>query len=252
MLGLALPEQVFAFLLVFARLGTLIMLLPALGESAVPPRVRLSLALVISFIMVALVGGALPAMPNTPFTLFFLLFGEILIGLMIGGSIRLMMSALHVAGTIIAYNSGLAAAQAFDPAQGMQSAIFSTFLTLLGTLFIFATDLHLLMIAAMHDSYDVFPPGRVPEARDFATMAIQTVANSFRLGVQMGAPFIVFGLVFNIGLGMVARLMPQLQVFFIAMPLNIILGFVILMFVIGAMMAWFVRHVEDVIAIFMV
>lgn len=251
MLGLALPEQVFAFLLVFARIGAMIMLFPALGETAIPARVRLSLALVLSAVVLALVGGTLPGMPVSPMALFFLLFGEIIIGLFIGGSARLLMSALHVAGTIIAYHTGLAAAQAFDPAQGTQSAIFSTFLTLLGTMVIFATDLHYLMIAAMHDSYLIFTPGRIPSSEDFATLAVNTVATSFRLGLQMGAPFIVYGLVFNIGLGIVARLMPQLQVFFIAMPLNIILGFVILMFVIGVMMSWFLRHVEDAMTPFL-
>ena len=250
--GLGVPEQVFAFLLVFARVGSMLMLLPALGDTSIPPRVRLSLGLVISFIVFALVGSRLPAMPTGVFPMFGLLFGEIVIGLFIGGAARLLMSALHVAGTVIAYNTGLAAAQAFDPAQGTQSAIFSSFLTVLGVTLIFTTDLHHLMIAAMNDSYRVFPPGAAPDVNDFAAMAVRTVADSFRLGVQMASPFLVYGLIFNVGLGLVARLMPQLQIFFIAMPINILLGYGILILSLGAMMAWFLRHVEEIILQFLV
>lgn len=251
MLGFDAPAQIFAFLLVFARLGTMVMLLPALGETAVPPRVRLALALAISLVMLALVQNNLPAMPDSVFPLFFLLFGEIVIGLFVGASARLLMSALHVAGTVIAYHTGLAAAQAFDPAQGGQSAIVSSFLTLIGVTMIFVTGLHHVMVAAMYDSYTLFPPGDLPAVNDFAMMATRTVAQSFRLGIQMSAPFLVYGLIFNIGLGLVARLMPQLQVFFIAMPLNIMLGFSILMFVIGTVMAWFLRHVEETVTLFL-
>jgi len=249
--GLGVPEQVFAFLLVFARLGTMIMLLPALGETSVPPRVRLALALAISLVILALVQPALPAMPDQVFPLFFLLFGEIVIGLFVGASARLLMSALHVAGTVIAYHTGLAAAQAFDPAQGAQSAIFSSFLTLIGVTLIFVTGLQHVMLGAMYESYTLFPPGDLPMTSDFAMMATRTVAQSFRLGLQMSAPFLVYGLIFNIGLGLVARLMPQLQVFFIAMPLNIMLGFAILMFVLATIMAWFLRHVEETVTLFL-
>ena len=251
MLGFGVPEQIFAFLLVFARLGSMLMLLPALGDSSIPPRVKLSLGLVISFIVFALMGSTLPAMPTGVFPMFGLLFGEIVIGLFIGASVRLLMSALHVAGTVIAYNTGLAAAQAFDPAQGTQSAIFSSFLTVLGVTLIFVTDLHHLMMAAMHDSYRVFPPGTVPDVNDFAAMAVRTVADSFRLGIQMASPFLVYGLIFNVGLGIVARLMPQLQVFFIAMPANIMMGFAILILSLGAMMAWFLHHVEEITSLFL-
>lgn len=243
------PEQVFAYLLVFARLGSMMMLLPALGDTSIPARVRLSLALVVSLIIYGLVGASLPTMPTGVLEMFGLLLTEIVIGLFIGGSARLLMSALHVAGTVIAYNTGLAAAQAFDPAQGAQSAIFSQFLTVLGVTLIFATNLHHLMLAAMHDSYRIFTPGMAPDVADFASLVTQTVATSFRLGIQMSAPFLVYGLVFNVGLGLVARLMPQLQVFFIAMPINILLGYAVLLIAIGSMMAWFLHHVEATVSL---
>lgn len=251
MLGQFLPEEIFGFFLVFARLGTMIMLLPAFGETTIPPQVRLSLALTISLVIYPLVRTALPALPGDVFALFFLLGGEILIGAIVGASARIFMSALHVAGVVIAYHTGLSAAMAFDPMQGTQGALIGTFMMLVAVTLIFVTGLHHLMVVAMRDSYLVLPAGRIPESGDFAMLMTRAVAQSFRLGVEMAAPFLVYGLVFNIGLGLVARLMPQLQVFFIAMPLNIVLGFALFMVTLSGGMAWFLRHFEGFIAEFL-
>lgn len=240
-----LPAQIFAYFLVFARVGTMVMLLPALGETSIPVQVRLSVALVISLVLLPVVGDRLPELPDDLWPMSMLLIGEILVGLIIGGCARLFMGALHVAGMVISYQTGLGAAMVFDPMQSAQGAIFGTFLMLLAVTLIFVTGLHYVMIAAMRDSYVFLAPGQLPESSDFARLATQAVSRSFRLGIEMSAPFLVYGLVFNIGLGLVARLMPQLQVFFIAMPLNIMLGFAVLLISVAGMMAWFLTHFES-------
>ncbi|VAX04759.1 Flagellar biosynthesis protein FliR, partial [hydrothermal vent metagenome] len=194
------------------------MLLPALGETAIPMRVRLVMALAVTFLIYTLVSASLPGIPSSPLMLGLLIVIEVFIGVMIGTAIRLLLSALHTAGTIIAMQTGLAMAMAFDPAQGAQSALMSTFLTLMAVVLIFITNMHYMMIAAMLDSYSLFPVGTEINTGDFAETVIRTVANSFLIGIQIASPFIVYGLIFNVGLGIIARLMPQLQVFFIAMP----------------------------------
>ena len=229
----------------------MVMLLPALGETAIPQRVRLVMALSVSFLIYVSVRGMLPAMPDSPMLLGVLILFEILVGALIGTSIKLLMSALHTGGTIIAMQTGLAMAQAFDPAQGAQSALMSTFLTLMAVVLIFVTNMHHMMISAMYDSYILFPVGGGIQMNDFAEIVVSTVANSFLLGVQIASPFIVYGLIFNIGLGILARLMPQLQVFFIAMPLNIAAGFLILGIVLAAGMNWFLQNMESALGAFL-
>jgi len=228
------------------------MLLPALGETAIPMRVRLVMALAVSFLIYTLVSASLPAMPGSALMLGLLIVIEVFIGVMIGTAIRLLLSALHTAGTIIAMQTGLAMAMAFDPAQGAQSALMSTFLTLMAVVLIFITNMHYMMIAAMLDSYSLFPVGTEINTADFAETVIRTVANSFLIGIQIASPFIVYGLIFNVGLGIIARLMPQLQVFFIAMPLNILIGFVIFAIVIPAGMMWFLQQMESSLGAFLV
>lgn len=232
-------QHAFVFLLIFGRLGSMIMAMPAIGDSQVPVRVRLVTALVISFVMIPVVQAAYGEIPRDLPALGFMLLGEIVVGVFIGLSARLIMSALSVAGTAIAFQTGLAFAQSFDPAQGVQSALVGSFMSMLAVTMIFALDMHHLLLKAVYDSYELFKPGAVLPFDGFAQMALNTVAGSFTVGLQLAAPFLVFGLVFYLGIGVLSRLMPQVQVFFVAMPANILLGFVLFMLLLSTMMMWF-------------
>ena len=122
---------------------------------------------------------------------------------------------------------------------------------MLGLTLIFATNMHYLVIAALNSSYDLFEPGEVPAVGDVAALVTKTAAGAFRIGIQLSAPFLAFGLLFNIGLGVLSRLMPQMQVFFVGMPLSIMLGLVILVFVLTAMMTVYLddlRHMLTALA----
>lgn len=248
----ALPQTVFVFLLIFARLGTMLMLLPALGEISVSPRIRLSMALLIAGVLLPVVGGAYATLPSSVPGLAVAVIAEMVIGFFIGMAARLTMSALQVAGTVIAFQTGLAFAQNVDPTQGIQSALVGSFLAVLAVVLIFSTNLHHLMLFAARDSYTLFAPGQMLPVGDFATMAVSTVAGAFKLGMQLAAPFVVLGLVFYLGIGIISRLMPQLQVFFIAMPANIMLGFVLLALLLSAITMWFLDYFEQTISRFVI
>jgi flagellar biosynthesis protein FliR len=230
--------------LVFARLSAALMLMPGIGEAYVSIQIRLAVAIVLTIVISPLVIGTLPILPATPLELMILILGEIVVGIMIGMAARLTMSALHVAGTVIAFQSSLGFALFVDPTQGTQGALIATFLTILGLVLVFASGLHMMMIRALADSYVLFTPGQLPPLGDFAALALRYVSSSFRVGIQIAAPFIVFGLVFYIGLGILARLLPQIQIFFIAIPLQIFLALIILGLVLAPSMIWFLDHFE--------
>lgn len=245
-----LPQTAFIFILVFSRVAAMLMLMPALGEVTIPSQVRLLLALVLSFVMMPLVAEQYGAIPDTVPALAFMVISEIAVGLFIGAAARLIMSALHVAGNIMAMQMSLAFAQNIDPTQGQQGVLIGNFLSLLAVTLIFATDLDHLLIAAMRDSYEIFKPGQMIPVGDFSQMAVKMVSGAFQLGVQLAAPFLVFGLVFYLGIGILSRLMPQMQIFFIAMPANIAAGFLLLMFLLGALITWFLQGFEQSISMF--
>jgi flagellar biosynthesis protein FliR len=134
---------------------------------------------------------------------------------------------------------------AIDPTGGDrgQSAAIGSFLTLLGVSLILASNLHHVAIAGIVDSYNTLVPGTVPPSGDAAQLALMVAGSAFATAIQISAPFLVFGLIFNVGLGVLSRMMPQLQVFFLAMPAAILLGAVIFILVIGLMMDGFLGHV---------
>jgi len=242
-----LPGLAAAFLLVFARIGTMLMLLPGLGEQNVSARMRLTVALVLAGVLLPLHRSAYHIDPGELGPAVVMLVEEILIGGVLGLTARLTVSALEVAGSVIAQQLGLGFVTAVDPTQGEQGMIVGNFLTMLGVTLLFATDMHHLVIAALNDSYTLFEPGELPATGDIAALITRTVAGAFRIEVQLSAPFIVFGLLFNIGLGVLARLMPQMQVFFVALPLSILLGLILLVLVVGAMMGVFLDYAGGVL-----
>ena len=155
---------------------------------------------------------------------------------MLGLTARLTISALQVAGSVIAQQMGLGFVTAVDPTQGQQGMIVGNFLTLLGVTLIFATDLHHLVIAALNDSYRCSGPARCRSSATSPRMSPTPSPARSASASSCPAPFLVFGLLFNLGLGVLSRLMPQMQVFFVGMPLSILIGFLILLLVVGAMM----------------
>ncbi len=241
-----LPALAATYLLIFARIGTMLMLLPGLGELSVPPRLRLSTALVLAILIMPLHRGAyridLTALP----AVLTMLVQELLIGVLLGLTARLTIGGLQVTGSIVAQQLGLGFVTAVDPTQGQQGVIVGNFLTLTGITLVFATDLHYLVISALDDSYILFAPGAVPFTGDMAAHITSLVGGAFRIGVQLSAPFLAFGLLFNLGLGILSRLMPQMQVFFVGMPLSILGGLMLLIVVVGTMMATFLDYVGGV------
>jgi flagellar biosynthetic protein FliR len=248
----ALSGIVLTYLLVFARVGTMIMLLPGFGTMGVPSRVRLVLALAIAFALAPQVQGAYPAVAPANITqLTILIVQEVTCGLLVGAMAAIIMSALQVAGFLIASQIGLAYAQTIDPTQNTQGAVVGNFMTMLGVVAMFATNMHHLAIGAIAGSYHMLPPGAALPTADMAELVIRLVSGSFALGFQLAAPFLVFGFAVYAGLGILARLMPQLQIFFVAVPINILAGFVILLALLGSMITVFLNYYSTSMAIFL-
>lgn len=247
------PFDVAVAFAVFARVGAMFMTAPAFGDHTLSPRIRLAGALAVAFAMTPVAAphypAGLAALPAP--TLAGIIMTETAIGLFLGLSARFFFAALNVAGQTIALQMGLSLAQIFDPTQLLQGAIIGGFLAVLGVTMIFATDLHHLLLAALADSYALFAPGAPLPVGDMSAAMIDALSAAFSLGVRLAAPFIVFGLVFYAGAGVLSRLMPQAQVFFMLMPANLILGLLLLMLTSGVMMTVFLDAFEGRLVAFL-
>jgi flagellar biosynthesis protein FliR len=241
-----LPVLAATFMLVFARVGAMVMLLPGLGESNIPVRIKLAIAVLLTLIILPLHRAAYQIDMQSMPALLVLMIHEIIVGVVLGATARVTLSALQVGGAVIAQQMGLGFVTSVDPTQGQQGVLIGNFLTMLGITLLFATDSHYLVIAALNDSYAIFSPGELMPSGDIAALATRAFAAAFKLGVQLAAPFLVFGLVFNVGLGVLARLMPQMQVYFVGVPLSILAGFLVFSLVLVAMMGAFLNYFNGV------
>ncbi len=245
MLAQLLPGEIFAILLIFVRIGAAMMLLPGIGEPYVATRVRLLLALTLALLLTPVLAGAVPPQPESAWLLGLLVFGEVIIGVFIGTVARLFISALTTAGMIIAYSSSLANAMVNDPSAAQQGSIAGTFLTIVALLVIFALNLHHLMLRALVESYVLFVPGEALPLGDFSDMIARVTAKTFVLSFQIASPFVAVALIFYLGMGLLARLMPQVQIFFVAMPLNISVGLIVMSLALPAVILWFADRLEE-------
>ncbi len=238
-----LTTGVFAFLLAFVRTGTVIMLMPGIGNTFVPPQTRLYFALGFSFVLFPLIQAKLPVPVPAATVMIMLIVVEFVIGFFIGSIARIMMAALDTAGLIISTQASLSNAQLFNPQFATQGSIIGSFLTLLGVMLLFATDLYHLLILGVVNSYELFPVGQMPDIGSMTKLVTNAIAGSFAIGIQITAPFILIILLMYIGMAVLSKLMPQVQVFMIAMPAQIMLC-LILLAVIGApmMLLWLAEY----------
>ncbi len=243
-----LPFSPVIALILFARIGAVFMTAPALGDFSLIPRIRLVAALLVTLALFPIAAPvyetAMAARPDHAIAA--LLIAETVIGLFIGLLARILFSALNVAGQIIAFQMGLSLAQVFDPTQQLQGALIGGFLAVMGTAVIFSADLHYLFLFALRDSYAVFIPGSALALGDMAAAMTDVMASAFTLGTRLAAPFIVFGLVFYTAAGVLNRLIPQVQVFFMLLPANLGLGLVLLMLTVGTIVTLFLGELERV------
>lgn len=250
MLSQFLVSELFAFLLIFCRLGTAFMFLPGFGESYVAPRIRLFLALMFSVVLVPVV--KLPPVPVTAFGLTTLIIAESLIGLFIGVLTRLMIAAMHMGAAVIAYESSMLSAITPSLSQTQaQDTSLGNFLSVSAVVLLFATDMHHIMIRALADSYTLFLPGQFPVMDDFAKHVTTTMSGAFRTAMQLAGPHIVIGILFYLAAGIIARLMPNIQIFFIMVPPQLLFSFFVLMIVTSAILMWYLEYFKDTLSVFM-
>lgn len=206
------------FILVFARVGGVMALLPAFGEQTIPARVRLGVTLAFAMVVWPIVAGegfGSPAEPGRPFLA--MLITEALVGLILGIAARFLVHALQFAGTIIAQSTSLSqilgGGVTPDPMPAM-----GTLLVLAGLTLAVATGLHVKAAILMARSYEALPMGLMPPAEDVAAWGVARLASAFALGFSLAAPFVIAAFAYNLALGAINRAMPQLMVSFIGAP----------------------------------
>jgi flagellar biosynthetic protein FliR len=240
-----LTTGVFAFMLVFVRVGTAIMIMPGIGNAFVPGNVRLYFALAFTFVVFPILQSKIPTPLPSGLVLISMIMIEFIAGLLLGTVMRLLLAAIDIAGVIIATQSSLANAQLFNPAFSSQGTVIGSFLTMAATLLLLITDMHHLMIIGIIESYDLIQINQVPNMGDISNIIVQQVAFAFKIAIQMTAPFLVIVTILNVGMGVMSKLMPQVQVFMLAVPIQVTLSLITLSIIISSMMLYWLNSFDQ-------
>ena len=196
---------------------------PLLSHRAIPVRIKVGLALAISAVVLPSV-AAPPISDVLSAAGLALLVQNILVGVVIGFTVRIVMAALEMAGDLLGLQMGLSFAGFFNPASGQTQTAVSSFMSLLALLMFVAIDGHLLLVHALAESFRLFPltPGaELPFSFD---RVARMGADMFSIALTIALPFIAVMLLVNIVLGVLARVAPQLNIFAIGFPLTIFVG----------------------------
>lgn len=252
MLRELLASNVYAVLLVFARFGTAMMFFPGLNSSTVFARVRLLLAALTAFLVEPSVVRQLPPMPPEFVSLLILILGEVTIGLFFGVVMHILIMPIDVAGSFIGYSVGLTNMFTADPIAATQNQLLTGLLNLIAVNLIFLTDSHHLMFQAVVDSYSLFIPGQPLPIDDLSQTLWRTASDAMLVSFKLAAPNLVFALTFNTGLALLNRLVPQMQVFFVGMPMQILGGLAILAFCLSPIMIWVLRYFTEGLSAYIV
>jgi flagellar biosynthetic protein FliR len=240
-----LVTQIFTFILIFTRIGAGIMVLPGFGESYVPQRIRLSFALIISLILTPFLEHIMPRVPVSGFAFFILITAEFLTGLFIGTICNILISVTHIAGMIFSFQSGLSSAVLYDVTQSSQGSLIGNFLGLMVIVLIFSTGMDTVMLRGVTESYTVFVPGQFPPLHDFVETATRLVSDTFIMSIQITTPFIIAGTLLFLGGGVISRLMPTVQVFFLITAPQLIINFIVLTGAFSAMLLWYMDFFRE-------
>lgn len=241
---LAVGEQILLTgFVVFLRVGAALALVPAFGESAVPQRVRLGLALAFTAIVTPAVAEHFQRGETAEAKIGLYLASEIIIGLSLGAMLRLFILALQTAGSMAAQATSLS--QIFAGAGVEPMPAIGHLLVVGGLALAVMLGLHVRVIELFVLSYGLFPPGEFPGPETLARWGTGQVAYIFALAFTLAAPFVIASLIYNVALGVINKAMPQLMVAFVGAPAITAGGLIILLLSAPALLGVWVSGLEE-------
>jgi flagellar biosynthetic protein FliR len=245
-----LSGHVFVFLMLLSRIGAVMMLFPGIGESYVPPRTRMVFACLICFLLLEPMLSRFPPLPASSAELARLIAYEVIVGIFFGSLVRLTISALEAAGMIVGIQTGLSSATMMNPALATQSPLPSAFFSIAGLVLIFITGMDHFLIRTTFSLYDAFPPGGSPLLGDMAQTVIHVANQSFVIGIELAAPFLIMGLLLYTALGVLQRLMPSVQLFLIVLPVEIWGGLMMLSLTFAGILTLWLHYLDQSVGSF--
>lgn len=216
------------FLLIFVRISGIFMLAPIFGSRNITGRIKAGLALIITYIIFPLIFNVNTVIPDYFLSYFFLVMGELLIGLILGFVSSLIFSAIQMAGQLLDMQIGFGIINMLDPLSGQQLPLIGNFKYILALILFLSMNGHHVLLAALFSSFKLIPVTGMVVNVAIADFMIGMVGNMFVLALKVSMPIIVSLLLTDMALGILARTMPQMNIFVVGVPGKIIIGIFVL------------------------
>jgi flagellar biosynthetic protein FliR len=201
---------------------------PFFGHRSIPTLIKIGLIGIIAFILVPIIPTTDLNLDGNLFSIFGIAAKEILCGLLIGFMATVLFIAVQLAGQIIGFQIGFAVMEVYDPSVSQSISIIGQFQYMIAMLIFLAVDGHHLLINAVVQSFTIVPLGQISFTGLSAEIATKICIDVFAIAVKLGAPVIVTLFLTDVALGIIARTVPQMNVFIVAFPLKIGAGLLIL------------------------
>ena len=219
-------SQYESFLFVFSRVGAILLFAPILGSAQVPSRFKVGLALVFSILIYPMVKTEILPEPRGLFDLAVHISTDAAIGLAIAFAVRMIFTAVQVAGTVVDFQMGFGVVNVIDPQTQAQVSVTAQFQNILAVLIFLAADAHHFIIGAVVESFTLINPSQVDFSNVTPGYILQIFSSMFLTAVKIAAPIMAILFFLSVGLGLVARAVPQMNVFIVGFPLQIGVGLV--------------------------
>lgn len=227
---------ILALFLAFCRLGGCIMVLPGFSTTRVPVQIRFFVALAASMAMLPLLWDSIYPKVSLPGATFLgLIFTEVLVGVVYGLVARLYTLGLQFTGAIIGIAIGLSAPGGADVIEDTAGSQLINLLTLAGLLILFMMDFHHIVFRALLDSYAATPVGAVVDSQKILITLTDTMRASTSIMLRLASPFLIYGIMFNVAIGLINKLAPQMPIYFISTPFLLMGGLFLLYLSIAAL-----------------
>ncbi|MCR5517889.1 MAG: flagellar biosynthetic protein FliR [Lachnospiraceae bacterium] len=210
------------FLMVFVRIASFVFVAPFFNTGSTPRRVKAGFSAMLALLVFS--SGDYSYDYNGIYDYSLLIIKEVLVGLMIGFGANICMQTIHFAGRIIDMDIGLAMANVLDPTSREQVGLTGSLYYYCVMILLLTSDLHIFMIRALIETYDVIPLGSMTVNMRLYNTVIALVVNYFAIGFRIALPVFAAILMLNIILGIMARVAPQMNMFAVGMQLKILLG----------------------------
>lgn len=225
MLLLSFPmDQMVLLFFIMIRVSAILFTLPFLDARNVPFLLKAGLALSVSWMLMPQLKVTPPVLPSTPVAFGIGIASEVGIGLIIGLAVQLLFVGIQLAGQMAGFQMGFAIANVVDPVSSLQIPMLSQFLYLFSMVLFLSLDLHHHFLKALMEAFERIPLWGATFNGNLFELVMNLAAESFVVAVKIGAPVMAAMLLTSVALGLIARTVPQMQIFVVAMPLKILLG----------------------------